>query len=78
LIDLIICRDLIDEVDSVKEACLDTFAARDQHAWPPELFVPEIWAEPYAALAEEMEFPIADVEEAASAVRELITAIDAV
>jgi hypothetical protein len=77
LIDLIVCRDLIVEMAEVKEACLDTFAARDKHSWPPELLVPDIWAEPYAALAEEMNFPISDVEEAAVQVRELVAAIDA-
>ena len=77
LIDLIICRDLIQEVDEVREACCSTFAARGKHSWPPELIVPDVWAEPYAALAEEMEFPIANVEEAAAEVRELIAAIDA-
>jgi hypothetical protein len=77
LIDLIICRDLIEEMDEVKKACLDTFSARDKHSWPPELLVPDIWAEPYAALAEEMNFPISDVEEAAMQVRELVAAIDA-
>jgi len=76
LIDLIICRDLIERMDEVKEACSDTFAARERHAWPPELIVPDIWIEPYTAMAEEMDFPITDVEEAAVEVRELIAAID--
>jgi hypothetical protein len=77
LIDLIVCRDLIEEMDEVKEACLDTFVARNKHSWPPELLVPGIWTEPYAALAEEMNFPISDVEEAAMQVRDLVSAIDA-
>lgn len=77
LIDLIICRDLVGDIGQVKEACLDTFAARDLHSWPPELIVPAAWEEPYAALAEEMNFPVTDVEEAAREVRELISAIDA-
>ncbi len=77
LIDLIICRDLVERMDEVKKACRDTFAARGKHTWPPELVVPDIWTEPYSALAEEMDFPIAAVEEAAAEVRELITAIDA-
>lgn len=76
LIDLIICRDLIERMDEVKEACRDTFAARGRHGWPPELIVPDVWAEPYTALAEEMNFPTTDVEEAAMQVRELIVAID--
>jgi hypothetical protein len=77
LIDLVICRDLIEEMGQVKEACLDTFDARAKHSWPPELVVPDVWAEPYAALAEEMTFPVADVEDAATQVRELIAVIDA-
>lgn len=77
LIDLIICRDLIEDMSEAKEACLDTFVARDKHDWPPELLVPDGWAEPFAALAEEMDFPILDVEEAAVQVRELVAAIDA-
>ncbi|HMI80587.1 MAG TPA: nucleotidyl transferase AbiEii/AbiGii toxin family protein [Solirubrobacterales bacterium] len=52
LIDLIICRDLIEEMHEVKEACLDTFTARGAHSWPPELVVPDVWAEPYVALDE--------------------------
>lgn len=76
LIDLVICHDLVVEVGQVKEACLDTFDARGKHSWPPELVVPDIWAEPYAALAEEMDFPITDVEEAAVQVRKLIAVID--
>lgn len=77
LIDLIICRDLIERMDEVREACRVVFAARRTHRWPPELIVPEIWTEPYAALAGEMDFPITDVEEAATEVRELIATIDA-
>lgn len=77
LVDLIICRDLIEEMNQVKDACLDTFGARNTHSWPPELLVSDTWAEPFAALAEEMSFPIENVEEAAGQVRELIAAIDA-
>jgi hypothetical protein len=76
LIDLIICRDLVEETAPVKEACLDTFAARVGHDWPPKLIVPAAWAEPYTALATEMDFPIQDVEEAAAQVRGLIAEID--
>jgi hypothetical protein len=76
LIDLIICRDLILDLDDVREACLDTFDARALHAWPPELKVPDGWAEPYSALAREMDFPVDDVEDAAAQVGEFIGEID--
>jgi hypothetical protein len=78
LIDLIICHDLVADLADVREACVDTFDARGLHAWPPELVVPGSWAEPYAALAEEVDFPIDDVEDAAARVREFIAEIDAV
>ncbi len=77
LIDLIICRDLIGDLGEVREACIDTFDSRNLHTWPPTLHVPDTWAEPYMALAEEMEFPVTDVGEAAVQVRELISEIDA-
>jgi hypothetical protein len=77
LIDLIICRDLVVDLAEVREACVDTFGARDLHAWPPTLEVPDSWAEPYVAMAEETDFPVADVGDAAAQVRELIGKIDA-
>lgn len=76
LVDLIICRDLVHDLADVREACVDTFDARRLHAWPPELEVPGNWAEPYSALAEEMGFPVGDVDDAAAQVREFIGKID--
>jgi Nucleotidyl transferase AbiEii toxin, Type IV TA system len=76
LIDLAICRDLVTDLAEVKEACVDVFEARDTHAWPPELLVPGGWSEPYRALAEETEFPVTEVEEAADQVRKLVAEID--
>jgi hypothetical protein len=76
LIDLIICRDLVADLGDVRDACIDTFDARSLHAWPPILQVPNSWAEPYTALAEEMDFPVTDVGEAAAQVREFISKID--
>jgi len=77
LIDLIICRDLVADLAEVREACVDTFQARGLHAWPPSLEVPDAWADPYMALAEEMNFPVADVGDAAAQVRGFIAEIDA-
>ena len=77
LIDLIICRDLVTDLVGVREACVDTFDARGLHAWPPTLEVPGGWAEPYAAMAEDMNFPVTEVGDAAAQVREFIGTIDA-
>lgn len=77
LIDLIICRDLVADLAEVREACVDTFQARGLHAWPPSLEIPDAWAELYMALAEEMNFPVADAGDAATQVRGFIAEIDA-
>ena len=62
-IDLLLLRALDVELPPIREACLDIFRARREHAWPPALAVPASWAEPYARLASELEFSIEDVDE---------------
>ena len=52
-------------------------SALRKHGWPPQLGVPDAWAEPYRALAGEMQFPVAEVDDAADDVRAFIAAIDA-
>ena len=78
LIDLILLRGLIDDVEvaAVYEACVHIFDARAQHRWPPSLAVPDSWAEPYARLATDLGFEVTDVEAAAERVREIIDEID--
>jgi hypothetical protein len=79
LIDLILLRELLGEDDlaSVREACVKTFAYRRIHAWPPDLVAPASWADPYATAIEEVEGAMpADVEIAADEVRAFITEID--
>lgn len=77
--DLILLRDLVaeDGWPAVRRACVDTFETRAKHTWPPELVVYPSWPAAFAALAVEQEFNIADVEEAARQVREMIARIDA-
>lgn len=77
LIDLLLFREIVEDLSSLRDACIATFEARRQHRWPPQLSVPESWIEPYRALAEEMQFPVADVNDAADDVRAFIAAIDA-
>jgi hypothetical protein len=78
LIDLQLQRELLgDDLVRTREACVETFAGRDLHSWPPELVIPVDWRELYAKDAEELdvELPL-DVDVAADAVRDFITAID--
>jgi hypothetical protein len=77
LIDLLLLREIVEDLSSLRDACIVTFEARGKHGWPTQLSVPDSWAEPYRALAGEMQFPVADVDDAADAVRVFIAAIDA-
>lgn len=78
LIDLILLRELVrDDLTSVREACVKTFAGRDTHSWSPGLIVPDSWIEPYAAAIQEIEADLpGDVGVAADEVRAFIAEID--
>lgn len=77
LIDLILLRDLVEDLGAVREACVTTFERRSKHAWPPDLSVEASWPETYAEEAIEYEFHVPTVEEAAELVRTFIAEIDA-
>jgi hypothetical protein len=76
LIDLLLLRALDPGVVAIRDACVDIFASRATHSWPPALTPPTTWAEPYARLARELEFAVVDLDEAIVAVREFIAEID--
>jgi Nucleotidyl transferase AbiEii toxin, Type IV TA system len=78
LIDLILLRELLGEdLAAVRDACIETFAVRDTHRWPPKLVIPDDWREPYARTAGDVDADLPeDVNEAAEAVRAFIAAID--
>jgi hypothetical protein len=79
LIDLVLLRELFEgELEALRVACLQTFENRNVHIWPPQLAVPDSWAEPYAAAIEEVEGALPNtVEVAADEVRAFIAEIDA-
>ncbi len=75
LIDLLLLREIVDDLPGLRAACLDIFVARGKQPWPPKLIVPDSWADPYRALAEEMQFPIIDVGDAGGRVKDFIAEI---
>lgn len=77
LIDLLLLEELIEDDARVKEACVEVFELRTTHPWPPTLSVEPSWPEVYAGLVAEIDFPIADVAEAAARVQALIDRIAA-
>lgn len=79
LMDLLLAKDLLEPGDlrRVREACVAIFDNREKQLWPPKVTVYPSWSETFARMADEESFPIRDVEEAASLVRELISEIEA-
>jgi hypothetical protein len=78
IMDILLVEDLLFDVGlgHVREACVDIFAVRDKHTWPPTLTVYDSWRVPFAALARENRFTPDDIDEAAAALTALIAAID--
>ena len=79
LMDLLLARDLLEPAGLVRvsEACQAIFANRAKQPWPPELIVYPSWPGTYEAIATEENFPVNNVEDAASLVRHFIAEIDA-
>lgn len=75
LVDLLILRDLVDDLIALRRACEETFAQRATHSWPPDLTVPDSWRDGYARLADSVGLEITDVDGAANEVRAFITEI---
>jgi hypothetical protein len=77
LIDLLLLEGLVDDEGwpAVRAACEELFMLRDKRPWPPDVTVFASWPDGYTALASELAFPVLDVNEAAGAVRGLITRI---
>jgi hypothetical protein len=75
LIDLQLLEAFEPDVGSVRDACERVFAARAQHAWPPTVVTQPSWPEAYRAMAEEIGFPAADVDEAVGNVQRYVDRI---
>jgi hypothetical protein len=78
LIDLILVDRLVSEEDraGVREVCVEIFRLRDKHGWPPRITVLPEWPDGYQALAEQLGFAPADVNQAATDVQAIIARID--
>jgi len=77
LADLLLMRELVPDLAGVREACVEVFALRGAHAWPPVVEPPEAWEEPFAALAAELELPVGTLVEAVEAAAAFIGEVEA-
>ncbi len=60
----------------IKDACIRTFAARSQQAWPPQITIYPDWPDRYTTMATSLGMPITDINEAVDVVHGLIHRID--
>jgi hypothetical protein len=77
LADVLLLRQLVDDLSAVRAACVEVFPLRGTHGWPPVLDPPAFWEELYAQLAEELELSEKSLEDAVREARAFIQAIDA-
>ncbi len=77
LADVLLVRGLVEDLPAVRAACVEVFAFRGTHGWPPAFEPPAFWEELYAELAAGLELEEKTLEEAVREARAFIEAIDA-
>jgi len=77
LADVLLLRELVEDLPAVQAACVEIFALRGTHGWPPVLNPPAFWEDLYASLAEGLELPEKRLEDAVREARAFFEAIDA-
>lgn len=77
LADVLLLRQLVEDLPAVRAACVEVFAFRGTHGWPPALEPPAFWEDLYAELAAGLELAEKTLEEAVREARGFIAAIDA-
>lgn len=75
-IDALMFMQIVEDLAMVRKACVDVFATRQQHAWPPTFSPPDAWVDRFQRMAEELELEVRDLATAASVLRGFIDDID--
>lgn len=75
-IDALMFMETIDDLPAVREACVDVFADRKQHVWPPTFSPPATWADRFERMAAELELDVRDLETATAVLQRFIDDID--
>ena len=76
LVDLLLLRGWVTDLEAVRSACRAVFASRGTHSWPPRIEVPEHWAAPFATMAQEVGLHPHDVHSAAIEARQFLNQIE--
>jgi hypothetical protein len=77
LADVLLLRQLVEDLPAVRAACVEVFAFRGTYGWPLTFEPPAFWEDLYAELAEGLELEEKTLEEAVREARAFIEAIDA-
>ncbi|MFO8175102.1 MAG: nucleotidyl transferase AbiEii/AbiGii toxin family protein [Longimicrobiales bacterium] len=77
LADVLLLRQLVEHLPAVRAACVEVFAFRGTHGWPPALEPPAFWEGLYAELAAGLELEEKTLKDAVREARAFIEAIDA-
>ncbi len=75
LVDLLLMKELTEDLGGVRAACEEVFALRATHEWPPVLEPPAIWKEPFAMLAAEVDLPVHSLADAVREAQAFVAAI---
>jgi hypothetical protein len=75
VVDILLLRELIGDHASLRSACTRLFESRATHGWSPEVHASERANAEYVRLAEEVDFPIVNLEEALVELRDFIARI---
>jgi Nucleotidyl transferase AbiEii toxin, Type IV TA system len=76
IIDLLLLRELVDDLAVVHAAAIEIFSGRGKHPWPPTLDPEPNWTVDYPADAQRFAFPIEDLDQAIPDLRAFIAEID--
>ncbi|HEX2219221.1 MAG TPA: nucleotidyl transferase AbiEii/AbiGii toxin family protein [Gemmatimonadales bacterium] len=76
LVDLLLLRGWVTDLEAVRSACRTVFASRGTHPWPPRIEVPEHWVAPFGAMAREVGLHLHDVHSAAIEARQFLNQIE--
>lgn len=77
LVDLVVLSAMAPASGEIRACCVETFAIRATHTWPPTVAVPEQWHEPAERLAAEMRLEASSVEALEAHVNRYLRDIDA-
>lgn len=76
LVDLLLLRGWVTDLEAVRNVCRNVFADRGTHPWPPQLEVPDHWVEPFAEMAREVKLNPNDAHSAAIEFRQFLNQIE--